>query len=88
MLKDQNVILNDPEPQIEAINVEIPPRLATFEDEEKSLLLSQLLKSNKKDDLYAANQLIKSMVRSVSFIFLLLFFDFAIFLFDIQSMLR
>lgn len=88
MLKDQNVILNDPEPQIEAINVEIPPRLATFEDEEKSLLLSQLLKSNKKDDLYAANQLIKSMVRSVSFIFLLLFFDFVIFLFDIQSMLR
>lgn len=41
-------------------------RLASFEDEEKSKLLAELLKSKKAEDLQAANRMIKSMVRAVS----------------------
>lgn len=42
------------------------PRVASFEDEEKSRLLAQLLKSSSPEDLQAANRLIKSMVKVVS----------------------
>lgn len=65
MLKEQKVILEDPEVS-DLIRITPPCRLATFEDEEKANLLSQLLKSNNPEDLQAANRLIKSMVRSVS----------------------
>uniref|UniRef100_F1L1I9 ADP-ribosylation factor-binding protein GGA1 n=1 Tax=Ascaris suum TaxID=6253 RepID=F1L1I9_ASCSU len=63
MLKEQKVILEDPEVS-DLIRITPPCRLATFEDEEKANLLSQLLKSNNPEDLQAANRLIKSMVRS------------------------
>ncbi|VDK42332.1 unnamed protein product [Anisakis simplex] len=61
MLKEQKVILEDPVLTSEPIRVTPPCRLATFEDEEKANLLSQLLKSNNPEDLQAANRLIKSM---------------------------
>ncbi|VDM47139.1 unnamed protein product [Toxocara canis] len=64
MLKEQKVILEDPPLISDPIRVTPPCRLATFEDEEKASLLSQLLKSNNPEDLQAANRLIKSMVRS------------------------
>jgi len=45
--------------------VAAPPRLASFEDEEKACLLASLLASNDAADLQAANRLIKSLVRAV-----------------------
>lgn len=66
MLKEQRVVMKDPELPFEPSAVSPPSKLATFEDEEKANLLSQLLKSKNKEDLQAANRLIKSMVRSVS----------------------
>lgn len=64
MLKEQRVVMKDPELPFEPSAVSPPSKLATFEDEEKANLLSQLLKSKNKEDLQAANRLIKSMVRS------------------------
>lgn len=66
MLKEQRVIENDPVLPSEPVSLSPPSRLATFEDEEKANLLSQLLRSNNRGDLEAANRLIKSLVRSVS----------------------
>uniref|UniRef100_A0A7E4ZQG9 VHS domain-containing protein n=1 Tax=Panagrellus redivivus TaxID=6233 RepID=A0A7E4ZQG9_PANRE len=64
-LKDQGIIGEDPVLDKDVPNVQKPePRTAPFEDEEKSQLLAELLKSNNPDDLQAANRLIKSMVRS------------------------
>ncbi|TMS37206.1 hypothetical protein L596_004183 [Steinernema carpocapsae] len=64
LLKDQGVILRDPEVNDEMPNYPKPSRMAFFEDEEKAQLLSELLKSKNPEDLQAANRLIKSMVRS------------------------
>jgi ADP-ribosylation factor-binding protein GGA len=67
-LKEQGIIDEDPIEDIEIIQVPKPtPRVASFEDEERSQLLAELLKSKSPKDLQAANRLIKSMVRSVSF---------------------
>uniref|UniRef100_A0AC34Q5T4 KAP NTPase domain-containing protein n=1 Tax=Panagrolaimus sp. JU765 TaxID=591449 RepID=A0AC34Q5T4_9BILA len=64
-LKEQDIIEDDPELEIDIPQVpKTPPRLASFEDEEKSQLLDELLKSKNPEDLQAANRLIKSMVRS------------------------
>lgn len=66
-LKDQDIIEEDPILEVDVPQVpKTPPRLASFEDEEKSQLLDELLKSKNPEDLQAANRLIKSMVRSVS----------------------
>ncbi|KJH42906.1 VHS domain protein, partial [Dictyocaulus viviparus] len=41
-----------------------PPKLATFEDEEKARLLKELLNSSNPDDLQAANRLIQTLVKT------------------------
>ena len=66
MLKDQCIIESDPILEVDVLQIpRTPPRLASFEDEEKSQLLDELLKSKNPEDLQAANRLIKSMVRLV-----------------------
>ncbi|KAE9549096.1 hypothetical protein FO519_007696 [Halicephalobus sp. NKZ332] len=65
MLKEQSIIDFDPILEVDVPQIpKSPPRLASFEDEEKSQLLDELLKSKNPEDLQAANRLIKSMVRS------------------------
>lgn len=67
-LREHNVIRSDPEVEEDAI-LSVPPpppKLAPFEDEEKSQLLKHLLKSTNPDDLQAANRLIKTLVKTVS----------------------
>ncbi|ESN97210.1 hypothetical protein HELRODRAFT_85778 [Helobdella robusta] len=76
MLKRQGVVKEDPDifstgiirPQPSPPTPPPPPPVpkknnSVFEDEEKSKLLSRLLKSKNLDDLQAANRLIKNMVR-------------------------
>uniref|UniRef100_A0AC34GTZ9 ADP-ribosylation factor-binding protein GGA1 n=1 Tax=Panagrolaimus sp. ES5 TaxID=591445 RepID=A0AC34GTZ9_9BILA len=64
-LKEQGIIDEDPTEDMEIIQIPKPsPRVASFEDEERSQLLAELLKSKSPEDLQAANRLIKSMVRS------------------------
>uniref|UniRef100_A0A914YY03 ADP-ribosylation factor-binding protein GGA1 n=1 Tax=Panagrolaimus superbus TaxID=310955 RepID=A0A914YY03_9BILA len=64
-LKEQGIIDEDPTEDMEIIQIPKPsPRIASFEDEERSQLLAELLKSKSPEDLQAANRLIKSMVRS------------------------
>lgn len=69
VIKEKNTI-----EEIHPLTVENRKKsLASFENEEKAQLLSQLLKSNKVEDLQAANKMIKCMVREVSFFFKKLF---------------
>ncbi|XP_033755626.1 ADP-ribosylation factor-binding protein GGA1-like [Pecten maximus] len=65
MLKQQGIVKEDPTYLDKAVEVAPPPkaRTASFEDEEKSKLLSKLLKSKNPNDLQAANRLIKNMVK-------------------------
>ncbi|XP_048758956.2 ADP-ribosylation factor-binding protein GGA1-like isoform X2 [Ostrea edulis] len=65
MLKQQGIVKEDPDYIDKRIDVFPPPkpRVATFEDEEKSKLLSKLLQSKNPQDLQAANRLIKNMVK-------------------------
>uniref|UniRef100_A0A915HUG3 VHS domain-containing protein n=1 Tax=Romanomermis culicivorax TaxID=13658 RepID=A0A915HUG3_ROMCU len=68
MLKEQGIVLQDPT-YVDEIFEPLPappakPKLATFEDDEKARLLSQLLKSKNPDDIQAANRLIKNMVKA------------------------
>ncbi|KAF6272348.1 golgi associated, gamma adaptin ear containing, ARF binding protein 2 [Rhinolophus ferrumequinum] len=66
MLKKQGIIKQDPKLPVDKI---LPPpspwpKSSIFDaDEEKSKLLTRLLKSNLPEDLRAANQLIKSLVK-------------------------
>uniref|UniRef100_A0A8C2VLK2 Golgi associated, gamma adaptin ear containing, ARF binding protein 2 n=1 Tax=Chinchilla lanigera TaxID=34839 RepID=A0A8C2VLK2_CHILA len=68
MLKKQGIIKQDPKLPMDKI---LPPpspwpKSSIFDaDEEKSKLLTRLLKSNHPEDLQAANRLIKSLVREV-----------------------
>ncbi|XP_037545633.1 ADP-ribosylation factor-binding protein GGA1 [Nematolebias whitei] len=65
MLKKQGIVKQDPVLPDEKPLPPPPPRTksAIFEDEEKSKMLSRLLKSTHPDDLRAANKLIKEMVQ-------------------------
>ncbi|XP_060083664.1 ADP-ribosylation factor-binding protein GGA1-like isoform X2 [Ylistrum balloti] len=65
MLKQQGIVKEDPTYLDKVVDVTPPPktRTASFEDEEKSKLLSKLLKSKNPNDLQAANRLIKNMVK-------------------------
>uniref|UniRef100_A0A8C6NPS3 Golgi-associated, gamma adaptin ear containing, ARF binding protein 1 n=1 Tax=Nothobranchius furzeri TaxID=105023 RepID=A0A8C6NPS3_NOTFU len=65
MLKKQGIVKQDPVLPCDKPLPPPPPRdkSAIFEDEEKSKMLSRLLKSSHPDDLRAANKLIKEMVQ-------------------------
>ncbi|XP_054896795.1 ADP-ribosylation factor-binding protein GGA1-like isoform X2 [Poeciliopsis prolifica] len=65
MLKKQGIVKQDPVLPGDKPLPPPPPRAKTaiFEDEEKSKMLSRLLKSTQPDDLRAANKLIKEMVQ-------------------------
>ncbi|EPB80827.1 VHS domain protein [Ancylostoma ceylanicum] len=65
-LREHHLITADPIiPEEEIMVVQsTPPKLAVFEDEEKSRLLKELLKSTNPDDLQAANRLIQTLVKS------------------------
>uniref|UniRef100_A0A3B5M8U6 Uncharacterized protein n=1 Tax=Xiphophorus couchianus TaxID=32473 RepID=A0A3B5M8U6_9TELE len=65
MLKKQGIVKQDPVLPGDKPLPPPPPRAKTpiFEDEEKSKMLSRLLKSTHPDDLRAANELIKEMVQ-------------------------
>lgn len=65
MLKQQGIVTKDPEDPYATPKDPVPerPKDTIFEDEEKSKLLSRLLKSSHPEDLQAANRLIKTMVR-------------------------
>lgn len=67
MLKQQGIVTKDPEdPYANPSDESTPqekPKDTIFQDEEKSKLLSRLLKSTHPEDLQAANRLIKTMVR-------------------------
>lgn len=68
LLRKQSVIERDPalsQPIPKIVTLRTTQKLASFEDEQKAQLLSQLLKSKKPEDLQAANRMIKSMVRAV-----------------------
>lgn len=68
LLKQQNVIEADPvllEPMLRTETTRCSPRIASFEDEEKSRLLASLLRSKRPEDLQAANRMIKCMVKAV-----------------------
>lgn len=52
--------------QVQSARAERDNRMASFEDEEKSRLLAELLASNDPQHLQAANRLIKNLVRAVS----------------------
>ncbi|PAV64151.1 hypothetical protein WR25_01488 [Diploscapter pachys] len=63
-LKENGLIAKDPEiPEQEIAVIAGSSRCASFEDEEKSKLLKSLLSSGNKEDLQAANRLIKSLVK-------------------------
>ncbi|NXF64242.1 GGA2 protein, partial [Ciccaba nigrolineata] len=66
MLKKQGIVKEDPKlPEDKILPPPSPrPQNSIFDtDEEKSKLLSRLLKSNHSEDLQAANRLIKSMIK-------------------------
>ncbi|VDK50785.1 unnamed protein product [Cylicostephanus goldi] len=65
-LREHHLITADPViPEEEIMVVQsYPPKLAPFEDEEKSRILKELLKSTNPDDLQAANRLIQTLVKS------------------------
>ncbi|XP_063797529.1 ADP-ribosylation factor-binding protein GGA1 [Pseudophryne corroboree] len=65
MLKKQGILKEDPKLPAEAMIPSLPPRPknAIFDDDEKSKMLSRLLKSTHPEDLRAANKLIKEMVQ-------------------------
>ncbi|WKY17025.1 hypothetical protein Q1695_001556 [Nippostrongylus brasiliensis] len=65
-LREHNLITADPViPEEEIMVVQLStPKLAAFEDEEKSRLLKELLNSTNPDDLQAANRLIQTLVKS------------------------
>ncbi|GAB6025879.1 hypothetical protein CHUAL_011854 [Chamberlinius hualienensis] len=64
MLKKQKVVTKDPIPEDSIVTSASPrPRNTLFEDEEKSKLLQKLLHSSNREDVQAANRLIKSMVK-------------------------
>ncbi|KAK2160731.1 hypothetical protein LSH36_127g04020 [Paralvinella palmiformis] len=65
MLKRQGIVKTDPTYVDKTLEPPPPPRSdnSLFEDEEKSKLLSRLLKSNHPEDLQAANRLIKHIVK-------------------------
>uniref|UniRef100_A0A286XRY8 Golgi associated, gamma adaptin ear containing, ARF binding protein 3 n=1 Tax=Cavia porcellus TaxID=10141 RepID=A0A286XRY8_CAVPO len=66
MLKRQGIVQSDPPTPVDRTLIPSPParpKNPVFDDEEKSRLLSKLLKSKNPDDLQEANKLIKSMVK-------------------------
>ncbi|XP_062470718.1 ADP-ribosylation factor-binding protein GGA2 [Pezoporus occidentalis] len=66
MLKKQGIVKEDPKlPEDKILPPPSPrPQNSIFDtDEEKSKLLARLLKSNHREDLQAANRLIKSMIK-------------------------
>nr|XP_010305445.1 PREDICTED: ADP-ribosylation factor-binding protein GGA2 [Balearica regulorum gibbericeps] len=66
MLKKQGIVKEDPKlPEDKILPPPSPrPQNSIFDtDEEKSKLLARLLKSNRPEDLQAANRLIKSMIK-------------------------
>nr|XP_022319091.1 ADP-ribosylation factor-binding protein GGA1-like isoform X3 [Crassostrea virginica] len=69
MLKQQGIVKDDPDyidkDSENKLDIFPPPKpkMATFEDEEKSKLLAKLLQSKNPQDLQAANRLIKNMVK-------------------------
>ncbi|XP_035260259.1 ADP-ribosylation factor-binding protein GGA3-like [Anguilla anguilla] len=66
MLKRQGIVTTDPEIPVDKTLIPSPParpRNPVFENEEKSKLLAELLKSKNPEDLQEANRLIKNMVK-------------------------
>ncbi|MGH0171127.1 UNVERIFIED_CONTAM: hypothetical protein FKN15_060249 [Acipenser sinensis] len=66
MLKRQGIVSCDPEIPVDQTLIPSPPtrpKNPVFEDEEKSKLLAELLKSKNPEDLQEANRLIKNMVK-------------------------
>ncbi|KAJ1350751.1 hypothetical protein KIN20_006630 [Parelaphostrongylus tenuis] len=65
-LKEHKLVSIDPViPEDDIMTVQIaPPKLAVFEDEEKSRLLKELLNSRNPNDLQAANRLIQTLVKA------------------------
>ncbi|XP_041076902.1 ADP-ribosylation factor-binding protein GGA3-like isoform X2 [Polyodon spathula] len=66
MLKRQGIVSCDPEIPVDNTLIPSPPtrpKNPVFEDEEKSKLLAELLKSKNPEDLQEANRLIKNMVK-------------------------
>ncbi|KAL5018234.1 hypothetical protein ScPMuIL_003956 [Solemya velum] len=65
MLKTQGIVKEDPTYVDKTMDPppSPKPKNSIFEDEEKSKLLSRLLRSKNQDDLQAANRLIKNMVK-------------------------
>ncbi|KAM4603250.1 ADP-ribosylation factor-binding protein GGA3a [Polymixia lowei] len=66
MLKRQGIVSVDPEVPLDSTLIPSPPQRPknpVFENEEKSRMLAELLKSKKPEDLQEANRLIKNMVK-------------------------
>nr|XP_015212144.1 PREDICTED: ADP-ribosylation factor-binding protein GGA3 [Lepisosteus oculatus] len=66
MLKRQGIVTSDPEIPVDKTLIPSPParpRNPVFENEEKSKILAELLKSKNPEDLQEANRLIKNMVK-------------------------
>ncbi|MBN3303792.1 GGA3 protein, partial [Amia calva] len=66
MLKRQGIVTSDPEIPVDKTLIPSPParpKNPVFENEEKSKLLAELLKSKNPEDLQEANRLIKNMVK-------------------------
>ncbi|KAL4647977.1 ADP-ribosylation factor-binding protein GGA3 [Arapaima gigas] len=66
MLKRQGIVTIDPEIPVDKTLIPSPParpKNPVFDNEEKSKLLAELLKSKKPEDLQEANRLIKNMVK-------------------------
>ncbi|KAI1896788.1 hypothetical protein AGOR_G00098420 [Albula goreensis] len=66
MLKRQGIVTTDPEIPVDKTLIPSPParpKNPVFENEEKSKLLAELLKSKNPEDLQEANRLIKNMVK-------------------------
>ncbi|XP_048870163.1 ADP-ribosylation factor-binding protein GGA3a isoform X1 [Brienomyrus brachyistius] len=66
MLKRQGIVTTDPEIPVDKTLIPSPPvrpKNPIFENEEKSKLLAELLKSKNPEDLQEANRLIKNMVK-------------------------
>ncbi|KAG7491581.1 hypothetical protein MATL_G00005700 [Megalops atlanticus] len=66
MLKRQGIVTTDPEIPVDKTLIPSPParpKNPVFENEEKSKLLAELLRSKNPEDLQEANRLIKNMVK-------------------------